>query len=281
MSSGALSPKDATEEVFKTGLHHLHEPTHLTFIKNVYGGLLFGYCGLFSLIVSKGSPGLESSAPGIVRLLQGMTFPAGLILVYFVGAELFTGYPMWCTMIALSRQGKPNQYVRSLIFSWLGNLVGTLVVAGLFTYFTESMSSEPYRSGLVSQITEDIVEAQWHVIFLKAIACGHLVALAMFVGTQNQDGISKALGLYIPFVVSTTARYPHTVEYMYLGLAGMMHGAPLDVGGFLWKCMLPITLGNSVGGGLFVGAYKWWVYLYCENGQEKVDDMLRLDGEME
>ena len=51
----------------------------------------------------------------------------------------------------------------------------------------------------------------------------------MFFGTQNQDGISKALGLHLPFFVSTTARFPHTVEYMYLTSIGMMLGADPDV----------------------------------------------------
>ena len=99
----------------------------------------------------------------------------------------------------------------------------------------------------------------------------------MFFGTQNQDGISKALGLHLPFFMSTTARYPHTVEYMYLTSIGMMLGAPLSVGGFLWKCMLPITLGNSVGAAVFVGLYNWWVYLYCEDGKNTGEGFLGLE----
>jgi len=90
----------------------------------------------------------------------------------------------------------------------------------------------------------------------------------MFFGTQNHDGISKALGLFLPFLISTTAKFLHTVEYMYLGLTGMMLGAPLSVGGFLYKCMLPITLGNTIGGALFTGLYSWWVLLRCGDGEK-------------
>lgn len=89
----------------------------------------------------------------------------------------------------------------------------------------------------------------------------------MFFGTQNRDGISKALGLFLPFFIATTAKFPHTVEYMYLGMTGMMLGAPLSVGGFLYKCMLPITLGNTIGGALLTGLYSWWVLLRCEDGE--------------
>jgi len=85
----------------------------------------------------------------------------------------------------------------------------------------------------------------------------------MFLGTQCHDGISKALGLHLPFLISTAAKCPHTVEYMYLGSVGMMLGAPLSIGAFFWKCLLPISLGNIVGGSVFTGAYLWWVFIVC------------------
>ncbi|TKA81956.1 hypothetical protein B0A49_02533 [Cryomyces minteri] len=277
MSSGALSPGEATEQLYQTGIHHLEEATQLTFLKNVYGGLLLSFGGLFSIIASAGCPGLEESNPGLVRLLQGITFPVGLVVVYFVGAELFTGYPMWLAMTALQRRGRPIEYVRGLAVSWLGNLVGALLVATFFSYLSNTLTEEPYRSGLVAEVTEDIVDAGWAVIFLRAIACGCLVTLAMFMGTQNGDGISKALGLHLPFFLATTARLPHTVKYMYYASAGMMMGAPLSVGGFLWKCMLPITLGNTIGGAVFTGAYNWWVFMYCED-QKAPDRFDGLDG---
>lgn len=80
----------------------------------------------------------------------------------------------------------------------------------------------------------------------------------MFSGTQNQDGISKTLGLHIPFFIIITVRSPHLVEYMYMASICMMLGARLTVGAFLWKCMLPITLDNAIGGAVFVGVYNWW-----------------------
>jgi formate/nitrite transporter FocA (FNT family) len=112
---------------------------------------------------------------------------------------------------------------------------------------------------------------------LKAIACGFLVTLAMFFGTRNHDGISKALGLHLSFSCPPEM-YPPTVEYMYLTSIGMMLRAPLSIGGFLWKCMLPITHGKSAGGAVLVESYNWWVYLHCENGKRKSIGFLGLDG---
>ena len=107
--------------------------------------------------------------------MQGVTFPVGLVIIYFIGAELFTGYPMWLAMTALRRKGEPLQYVKSLLVSWVGNLVGALFSAFFFPYLTRALQEEPYRSGVVAQVTRDIVETPWHVIFVKAIGCGFLV----------------------------------------------------------------------------------------------------------
>ena len=175
-SSGALSPTDTAHSVLQTGEHHLYESLQLTFLKNVYGGMLLSSAGLLSLILTTGSPSLTSSNPGIARLLQGFTFPFGLLLVYFIGAELFTGYPMWYTMTALERKGRPTQYVKGAVASWIGNLVGTVAFAGLFTVATEVVGEEPFVSGIREMIVDDVVEMKWHVIFLRGILCGFLVS---------------------------------------------------------------------------------------------------------
>lgn len=269
--AGALNPSEATDELYENGLRHLFEATHVTFLKNVYGGLLFGFAGLFSLIVAAGSPGLEESNPGLARLLQGFTFPSGLVIIYFIGAELFTGYPMWLMITALQRKGKLTQYALCFVVSWIGNLVGAVFSSAVFSYATNELAEDPYKSGLIRQFTVDIIDSKWHIIFVKAIGCGFLVTLAMSFGTQNHDGISKALGLHLPFFMSTTASLPHTVEFMYLGSISIMLGAPLSVGGFLWKSMLPITLGNATGGAVFVGAFNWYIFLHSKKNSKARD----------
>ena len=83
------------------------------------------------------------------------------------------------------------------------------------------------------------------------------------------DGISKALSLWLPFTLVTASQFPHTVEYMHLAVSSMLYGGELTVAKFLWKCMLPIILGNSVGGAVFTGLDHWWVFLKCHNGERK------------
>ncbi|KAK5094692.1 hypothetical protein LTR70_003918 [Exophiala xenobiotica] len=259
-SSGALSPSDATQETFKTGLQHLYESPLITLTKSFYGGLLLSAGGLLSLTIAGG---VSDMSPGLSRLLQGITFPVGLVIIYFVGAELYTGYPMWFAITALERKGTPWLYVSRAAASWVGGLLGALVFAYFFTYLTQSLDEEPFRSGPVNMVTSDIVDKPWHVIFLKAIPCGFLVTMAMFLGSQNKDGISKAMGLHLPFFLSVAARYPHIVEYMYVSAVGILLGAPLGWAGYFGKCLAPITLGNTIGGAVFTGFYQWFVFMEC------------------
>ncbi|KAI6947397.1 Formate/nitrite transporter [Hortaea werneckii] len=269
-ASGGLTPEDAAIETLHIGLHHLCETVELAFLKNVYGGLLLSAGGLLALVLATGFPDYDSD-PGISRLLQGTAFPVGLIVVYFLGAELFTGYPMWLAMTALDRKGFAFEYFRSTLVALAGNFVGAIWWAGMQSYFTETLTEEPWRSRIIEQVDSDITDNKWHVIFLRALGCGFLVTIAMLLGTQNRDGISKALGLHLPFVISTVAKFPHTVEYMYLGTTGMMLGARLTMGQFFWKCMLPIILGNSMGGA-FTGAYNYWVFIKRADDKERTNN---------
>ena len=277
-STGTLSTYGASEAVLRTGSDHLTEGALVTVIQNIHGALLLSSAGLLSIILGAGFTGAQMhDNPGVQRLLQGLAFPFGLVLVYLVGAELYTGYPMWYTMTALERKGRPLQYIQSALASWIGNLLGALIFGCLFTLAMD-IKQEPWRSSLIQQITEDIVDRPWYIIFVRSIGCGWLVTIAMFLGTQNQDGISKALCLHFPFMISTTARLPHTVEYMYLSSAAMTLGAPLSVGGYIWKCLLPLTLGNTIGGAGITGLYLWWVHICSEKHHGEGNVLLEDDG---
>lgn len=271
MAPSFLTPAVATRALLDLGTEHLHTSLQLTFLKGIYGGLLLSIGGLLSLILATGVPTLTSSNPGLQRLFQGLLFPIGLILTSFVDASLFTAYPMLYAFTAFERRGRPAQYIIGPLVTWVGNLGGAAFVAAVLSVATETVTEEPFRSAIVKQVVEDIVQRAWHVIFLRAIGCGFLVTLAMFCGMQSADASGKALGLHLPFFMSVTAKFPHVVEYMYLCILGMMLGAPLSVGAFFGKCLAPITLGNMVGGFVFTGLYNWWVFMKCEREKTKLD----------
>jgi hypothetical protein len=88
-SSGDLPPEDAAQETLEDGVHHLTESAELCLLKNFYGGLLLSAGGLLALVLATGFPHYSENNPDLTRLLQASTFPLGLVIVYFVGAELY------------------------------------------------------------------------------------------------------------------------------------------------------------------------------------------------
>lgn len=280
-STGAYSPIDATRQTLHLGEHHVSESSLLCFIKNIYGAMLLAVGSLMSLVLSTGFPGAAADNPVLPHLLQGFTFPIGLILVYLTGAELYTGYPMWQTLTLLSHLTDPHHkripllnYPRTLAISWAGNLLGALAVSYFLAHLTGTLAEEPHHSGLLEQLQSQTVDPPFYALFLRALGCGWLVTTSMFLGTQQHDGVSKALALHLPFWVSTTVGWPHTVEVMFMGTAGMMEGAEMGVGTFLGRGLIPVTLGNFVGGAL-TGLLLWWIF------EVKGDDQKRDSGEEE
>lgn len=85
---------------------------------------------------------------------------------------------MWYTITALERKGTPRQYLVGPLTSYMGNLIGAIFVSGVLSTATGALTTEPFRSGIIEEITESVLEQPWHGIFLRAIGCGYLVSVA-------------------------------------------------------------------------------------------------------
>lgn len=87
----------------------------------------------------------------------------------------YTGYPMWYTLTALQKLGKPYQYIIGPSVCWLGDLIGAIMVSGLLCVASGSLTDQPYRSAIMEEIRSTIVEETFGSIMLKAVGCGWLV----------------------------------------------------------------------------------------------------------
>lgn len=186
---------------------------------------------------------------------------------------------MWYTLTFLSYLTSPRRYGRLTphvllahflgpFTSWLGNLVGALLVASLLSITTGTITSSPYASGVSELISSELVETPWGTIFASAIGCGFSVTLAMYLGEVAHETLGRAFGLWLPFAICTALKWPHTVEYMYIGSLGLLGSSyglrpeGYNLGTYIWKGLLPISLGNAIGGAVGMGGYLWLVYLW-------------------
>src|ERR1019366_5226027 len=98
-------------------------------------------------------------------------------------------------------------------------------------------------------------------LFLRGIGGNWLVCLALWLGASARDLNSKIIGIYLPIWLFIAVGYEHSVANMFTVQMGMILGADLSVGKYILRILMPVTLGNILGGGFFVGFTYWYLYL--------------------
>ncbi|MBP8793480.1 MAG: formate/nitrite transporter family protein [Lutibacter sp.] len=230
-----------------------------TLILAFLAGAYISFGGLLAIIVGGGSPGLAASNPGIAKFLFGAMFPLGLILVVIVGAELFTGNNAYFMPNVLNKK----QGVRTVLKNWglvyVGNFVGAIFVAYFLTHLTHIVSSAPYIDS-VYQIAIGKTSHTFLVTFLKGIGANWLVCLAVWQGMAAKDTTGKIIAIWIPVMAFVAMGLEHSIANMFFIPLAMFEGADITWTTFIVKNLIPATLGNIVGGVVFVGMLYGYLF---------------------
>lgn len=223
----------------------------------VLAGVYIAMGGVLSVLVGYGFPVLESNSPIASRLLSGAFFPLGIILVVFLGAELFTGNN--ATLIPSTLRGAiPRGYfLKNWGVVYLGNFIGALFFVYFFVHLTGLLAVSPWREAIVG-VAEKKVALPFAEAFLRGIGANWFVCLAVWLSLSSESAMGRMLGLWMPVMAFVVMGFEHSIANMFFIPAGMFEGASVTVGQFLLNNLVPVTLGNIVGGALFVGAaYSW------------------------
>lgn len=239
--------------------------------------LLSMMAGVFIALAGVGSSAAACSiaAPSLAKLVSALVFPAGLAMVVLAGAELFTGNNLLIIAL-LERKITLPQMLRNWCLVYLGNFLGSVLVAALAVY---SHQLSNFSGALaVSAISTAAAKCSltFSDAFLRGIACNFLVCIAVWMTMAAKDVTGKLLGLYFPILLFVVAGFEHSVANMFYGTVGLLANstaeyaamaaqsgvdtAALTIGHFLLGNLLPVTLGNIVGG-LTVGVVYWCCYL--------------------
>ncbi|KAF5543554.1 formate transport [Fusarium phyllophilum] len=267
----AYTPQETIELVSRSGVKRGNMRPDKVFLSAVSAGCLLGFgCGVSLCAMT--APWYTENAPGLVKLFGAGVFPLGLVLVVLTGADLFTATTMF-TLTAVLQGRLP---IRKMLLHWFlcffGNLAGSLFVMSIIMGYGGVFDASPYKEVVMSFASKKQISPQVHQIFLKAIGCNWLVCLAVFLGIQAKDLASKVIGMWWPIFAFVVLGLEHVVANMfYMSLAIWLKTPDLTVGLYIWKGMIPATIGNIIGGGMFVGVYYWYMYLFDE-------DPVKIDG---
>jgi len=262
MEKKFLTPVEAAEAVMGNGKRVLTQPIASTIVLSLLAGFYIAFGAQLATVVTHDATAHLGS--GVARFLGGSVFSVGLMLVIICGAELFTGN----TLLAKSALHGEIPWLK-LAENWVVVILGNFVASILFAWM---MSRSGLLTGDIAEHAVNIAARKCNLPFTEAlirgILCNWLVCLAIFMAVSARDIPGKILACYVPIMAFVTSGFEHSVANMYFIPAGLFvaSGSGLDPIGLNWSAfllgnLLPVTIGNIIGGCLFVAGAYWFIHL--------------------
>lgn len=274
-----LMPAEIAEATVEVGV----KKANLSVIKMLVLGIL---AGAFIAFASEGSNMAafnlfaKAETYGLGKCLAGSIFGTGLMLVVVAGGELFTGNNL-IIMAVLQGKVKISAMLKNWTFVYIGNFIGSFLIAYMMVNSGLFNSGANGLGGVTIKIASYKVGLTFPQAFFLGIMCNWLVCLAVWMNFGAKDMVGKLFAVFFPIWLFITSGFEHSVANMYYIPAGILakvnpawveasHLSPeilqsLNWGNFIVNNLIPVTLGNIVGGGFFVGMVYWFAYLKKNN----------------
>ena len=278
MENNYYSPVQILENNIKAGINK----ANMGLLKMILLGM---FAGMFIAIGAEGSnlAAHNLTGVGVARTLTGVIFPIGLMMLVVTGGELFTGNCM-LTMALADHKIKALQMIKNWVVVYFSNMLGSILTAAC----VYASGQYDYSDGALGAFTIKVAMGKADIDISKAIfsgiLCNILVCIAVLMSSAAKDLIGKLFGAFFPILIFVISGFEHCVANMYYIPAGLFamqnetyvqrameeYGytaeqlSGLNLANFFVKSSIPVTLGNMVGGMLFLG-----VILYFVNKKKK------------
>ena len=271
----AYSPKEIASRVETIGTGKANLKFLAKFTLSVLAGVFIAFGAvLFTLVVHD-----SKMSFGLTQAIGGLSFCLGLILVVVAGAELFTGNNL-LVMADGSKKISLGQLLENWVVVYFGNFAGAVSIA-LWIYLTRQWQMNTNLVGAKALLIANAkVSLPFIVAFSRGVLCNALVCLAVWLCMSGRTTTDKILSILFPITAFVALGFEHSVANMYfipMGLllknnpavleaAAVLTGkvndfSCLTIRGLFMKNLLPVTLGNIIGGGVLVGLVYWFIYL--------------------
>ena len=264
----ALLPQDIALRAESLGADKVRMPVVRLFALAILAGAFIAFGAIFFAVVQVGAAGVLPW--GMARLIGGLAFSLGLVLVVIGGAELFTGNTLMVMALA-ARRIRLGEMLRAWAIVYAGNFVGAAGTAVLLFLsgqhrFADGAMGDVYLAIGAAKSALPIID-----LFFLAILCNVLVCLAVWLTLGAHSTADKILAVLLPIAAFVAAGFEHSVANMFflpmaMLVADVSHlgqeTQPAAIGmAATARNLLLVTAGNIVGGGVLVGAVYWFVYL--------------------
>ncbi|OPJ66253.1 formate/nitrite transporter family protein [Clostridium chromiireducens] len=281
-----LTPLEITEEIIQTGI----KKSKMTIINMLILGFL---AGAFIAFAAEGSNMAsfnllaKAETYGLGKVLAGAVFGTGLMLVLIAGGELFTGNTMMLAGV-LDKKVSIKAMLKNWFYVYVGNFIGSVFIAYMMNKSGLFNSGDSMLGAVTIKIAAYKVGLTFTQGLFLGIMCNWLVCLAVWMAYGAKDMTGKIFAIFFPIWLFITSGFEHCVANMYYIPAGVLAknskaltDAALVLGvtpeklehlnweTFFIKNLIPVTLGNIIGGGILVGVVYWYVYIKSSKSLDK------------
>lgn len=274
------SPLEIARNYIEVGIHKTNLSAFKMVILGFFAGMFIGFAGIASTTASS-----TIAVASVAKLVGAIVFPAGMAMVLIAGSELFTGNNL-IIIAVLEKKVTVGKMLKNWFFVFVGNFLGAAFVAILVVYgHTPNLFGGDLAQAIVnagrSRTDLAVMDS-----FVRGILCNILVCIAVWMSFAAKQVSGKLLTSFWPVMLFVLCGFEHCVADMYFGVAALLTSAEYGIAAegltwfnFLIKSLLPVSLGNIVGGAGIVGFGYWMIYLHrtpyahttVESEQEEID----------
>lgn len=272
-----FAPSEVSKNYIVIGKAKVNMPLSKMLILAVMAGMFIAFGGVAATAAAVSIP-LDS----VSRFAGACVFPGGLTMVLLAGSELFTGNCL-LTIPLLEREIPLGGMLKNWIVVYLGNLIGGILVGAILVFSHQPSLFDCGMAVLMLNTAVSKCTMPFGDAVLRGVLCNFLVCIAVWISFAAKDVVSKIVGLYFPIMMFVICGFEHSIANMYYISAGLFAklvpaytqaaaAAGLDLGSLTWGNfflvnLLPVTLGNIIGGAVCVGCAYWFVYLRNSNAK--------------
>lgn len=273
MDAGYQTIDQVVIQHVQTGVKKTQTPAKRLLLLGVSAGFFVGFGAQGSSLAMHGITDI-----GLARTLAGVVFPLGLMMIVILGGELFTGNSL-IAMAVLDKQASVSGMLRNLILVYFSNFIGTFLMAWMINHSGQLNYSDGGAGAFTIKVALGKVSVDPFQAVISGILCNILVCLAIFMGAAAKDIAGKCLAIFFPIFVFVISGFEHCVANMYYipagilaaknpvyaAKAGELYGITAERlesvswGGMVHN-LIPVTIGNIIGGMVFVGLLYWYLY---------------------
>lgn len=268
-----LSPTEMAQMGEDVGVYKATKKQRFSFYSAIPAGAFIALAFVFYTTTQTAGADV---AWGLLKLVGGVVFSLGVIMVVVCGSELFTSSTM--TLVAkASGRISYTQMLRNWLVVYAGNFVGALFIVLLIWAAGQTMAANGQWGLTILKTAQHKIHHTWFEAFSLGILCNIMVCIAIWMSYAGKSLVDKAFIMILPIAMFVASGFEHSVANMFMIPMGIITAhcsdaefwqalnlapaqfADLDLYHFIVKNLIPVTLGNIVGGGCCVALAQWYI----------------------